>query len=856
MEDKQHLLSVDSHLREITKQLEDLSIQKQVFTDEEDGGSEKIQLISTLFCNIAACCLKQAKFQDCVDFCDRTLQFDSESTTGLKALYRKSQALFKLNRFAEAIRYCKILLTKDPENGEAKKFMLELKSIIEAKNSITSKALEMISEVEADYDNKVVLTASQQKANKNKLSQIFGSIIDDTMLAKSLCLKGFCEKLWKLYEAYPTCLKILRKLVDYKDCNVFVLKAMDMPAVYQMFVKVAKNSLDDALASNGDAVGSLMQAVVFLYMNKGLQIKSAAVWNEKFGEDTLVVDGQKMDPDLFCLNLCILCLRAKDKSVKKYAIEGLVKFVGESQVLSLKFVKDCDGLTALLSMITPEKRKASETSELNEEEEVRNLRITIQQVAIILGRILPSLKDDDLIKDYGLKFSIPALRSDDLFEQIKGCSALVAIFIANLELGMALVTEQEGMILELLLKLIKSAPAKTQGLICEIFANMANNEKGRSTLKGDERFTVMLNVLVQSQSINVRTNASITLAKLNATKFDKESNQGMIVLSSVFNLLKEKTTEEEKGKGVEAISYVINDTDVKMMLCTSTEGVEILKTLVQLAAEKKESATAVYAYGLAHIFENLSMSEDDKKREKLKEMEVTPEQWQQFQKLTKTETDGHKPDPPESVSKRVQAFVANNGAAALKNMVLNGGSARVRAAVARTYCNIAVFREVRGQMFSQGAPRALIDLTADRSESIFGKEEARGRETYDQRERDKRLSETKKLAAHALAKMFITTDPNLIGFSVVMDSLKPLVDNLKLSDEDLICFETSMALTNLSTVSYDVKRKIINLNTIKYLEYASYNDDLLVRRSACECLSNLVPEKEMIEVSAFVAQST
>lgn len=776
-------------------------------------------VVASITSNTAAAFLKQNKFKSSIEFCDLTLKFEPSN---IKALYRKSTSLLKLDRLEEATQLCKVLLRQDGNNKEAQKLMMTLKIAVEKKNSINEQAMSMVTGIEKDIDANVSLDEASFEKHENHLKQLLGSLIDDEILANALCARDLCKKLWKIKTKFPFSVRLLRKLVDYSRCKPFIFQVFKFQEVDELLKAEGENQY------SGSELGALLQTYVYLQL-----------------ENSLPHSSSKEQRQARVLEVCLQGL-SSSVDLRKYSVESLVRVLTgeEAKLMSQKFVKECNGLDVLLNVLSPPKRTAEEMKSVKEEEDLKALRLKVQQVAIILGRVLPSLDEDELIKKHGIAFTLPALKSDNVFEQIKGCSALLAVLIANLELGVALVLETDETLLTLLLDLAKSAPAKTQGLICEIFAQLANNEKGRSTMKADDRFKITLNLLVHSDTINVKTNAAVTLAKLNATKFDKESDQGVVVLSSVSNLLKEKATEEEKAKGVEAVSYVITDRDVKVMLCETKDGLKLLDTLTELATRDKSVATSPYAYGLAYIFENLTMSEDDKRREKLREMEVTQEQWEQFQKITKTQTDGHKPDPQENVDKRIKTLMEHNGAAALRALVLNGGSARVRASIARSYANCAVLQEARGRMFSQGAARALIDLTHEKEVVEIEAKKSR----FEEKEQRERLSDTKKLAAHALAKMFITTDPNLVGFNVVLDSLKCLVDNLKhCGDEDLIVFETCMALTNLSTVSHDAKRRIISLGAITQLEYASYNDDLLVRRSACECLSNLVPEKETIE---------
>jgi len=154
----------------------------------------------------------------------------------------------------------------------------------------------------------------------------------------------------------------------------------------------------------------------------------------------------------------------------------------------------------------------------------------------------------------------------------------------------------------------------------------------------------------------------------------------MLVLGSVGGLLREGATQDEIKRGVEAVSFVIADTDVKMMLCTG-DGTRILQDLCRTAravkplneakeaAEKKKRAAEKSAdkkaddkkeelmsnetaYALAFVLSNLTMDEDDKKREKLREMEVSQEQWEKFEEMTKQKSrpGNSRKDSPEEVS--------------------------------------------------------------------------------------------------------------------------------------------------------------------------------------------------------------
>jgi len=696
------------------------------------------------------------------------------------------------------------------------------------KASTTAQAIEIIQNIE-----NAIFEGKNGPEGGEKLKQLFGSILDDEMFAKSICLRGACDSLWMMKSVYPISLKILAKLAEYQSCAEFVLVAVESFEDVHTLIEG-----DDDSVMPDSSRGSGLHMVTRLLLNEKLTETHTAMFEAKFkyGEGRSNVYEK-------CLQMCICALKSKSETVRRCGVDCTIRVVAESKERA-KFFVDNNGLNALLSMIAQFSTPSKETKE--QENVDKKFKETMQQVSIILGRVLPSLKDDELIKKYALSFTIPTLKSTDIWEQKKGCAALISIFMSNKELGMALIEDNNNALLNLLVGLATSAPAKTQALVCEIFANIGNTESGRGLLNGGDAKTV-LQVLVQSDTPEVRSGAAVALAKMNAVDFKAESNEGAIVLHSVMGLLKKGSTQEERSRGVEAVSFVITDTDVKMSLCTGAEGMAVLSEMVNMITSDKDTAKSPYAYGLAYCFENLTMSEDDKKREKLREMEVSQEQWEQFEKLTKSgQGRKGKPDPPENVETRIKAFVQADGAAALRALVLEGGSSRVLESVARTYCNMAGVQEVRAQMFAQGAARALIHL-ATKGASANSLEDDSSKSRRDKEQQHKVDEKTKRFASHALGKMFITTDPRVIGHNQIMDSIAPMVRQVRHSTEDLVIFECCMALTNLATLNHETKRKIITCQGVTAFEYASYSDETLVRRAAVEAMCNLVPEPEMVE---------
>ena len=617
---------------------------------------------------------------------------------------------------------------------------------------------------------KMILIASRSSSFLDKnLRRVLGSVLEDEHLALAITREGAGSKLWDMRQSSPLSIKVLSKLAEFPTCFGSILKVVDQTDVMKIV--------------HGEGDYSAMEETC----------RAAALnmlWRLLKHEDNVSSpDYIRQLDEKAVVKTIVEALGSETESIRRVAIEASVRVCTDMKSRCVMFLES-GGLAGLSSVIL---------GDLGRNE-------PIQQASVVLGQVLPPLKDDGLIKKHALGFCADLLKSTDVHDQIHGVACLDAIILANRDLGYALVDEDK--LLESLKVISQYGTERAQALVIDIYSHIANSEEGRSLLAGD--CTDALQILVHCSNVDVRASAAVTLAKLNALDFDASSDKGMMVLSSVVGLLSKKASVEEHKKGVEAISFVITDAEVKMMLTTG-KGVPLLEELIQLASREKSTAKEPYAFGLAFIFENLTMSEDDKKKEKLREMEVTAEQWEQFEKLTKSQTrKSGQIDPAENVNFRIQAFVDAEGVSGLRSLVVNGGSEKVCESVSRAFCNLASVQAVRGKMLAQGAAKALYRLTSTGSNNC------------------------KRFAAHALARILITTDPHVLKDNDIMDAIGPMVYQVRHSDEELVVFECCMALTNIATVSLEAKQKLVKCNAIPAFEYAQYSENLLVRRAATE----------------------
>jgi hypothetical protein len=105
-----------------------------------------------------------------------------------------------------------------------------------------------------------------------------------------------------------------------------------------------------------------------------------------------------------------------------------------------------------------------------------------------------------------------------------------------------------------------------------------------------------------------------------------------------------------------------------------------------------------------------------------------------------------------------------------------------------------------------------------------------------------------RLSQHTIAKILVTTNPSLLNTSQCMGSIQPLLLIVRDHDSsDFQKFEALLSITNLASFNLSTKQQIVAENGIPILSYAMFNNHEMIRQSATEVLSNLIPHPKMIE---------
>jgi len=151
-----------------------------------------------------------------------------------------------------------------------------------------------------------------------------------------------------------------------------------------------------------------------------------------------------------------------------------------------------------------------------------------------------------------------------------------------------------------------------------------------------------------------------------------------------------------------------------------------------------------------------------------------------------------------------------------------GGSARVKNIVAFAIKFLCVEKSHRRFVVSGGGIRVLLGLV-DLEEEL-----------------------ARDAARQTLAQICIVTNPALLQYSEQLDSVRPLVQLLEHRHE-LLQFEGAMGLTNLLTVSEELRSRALQADVWRACRDLLFSDNEMVQRAGLEAMCNLTMAPEVLE---------
>ena len=432
-------------------------------------------------------------------------------------------------------------------------------------------------------------------------------------------------------------------------------------------------------------------------------------------------------------------------------------------------------------------------------------------ISVVLSTLHKSCSSEDksIMEKECEVFVHQRLSSCELALKREGGLAVATLLHGVLDIGAKIFIQTS--VFNEVLKLASSASVESQGVAAEVLALAASNKERCQDIMKDG--LPVLKELFSSPDDSVKVRALVGLCKLggmggsnvNARTFAEGS--GLKLERACRKFLLSPSSGRLYRWAVEGLAFLTLDAEVKEALVSNKKSITALCSIPKVGEQS-------LLYGLATVFVNLTNSYDK------------PERNPELEELGKYAGENvpkeHELDGEEFLQKRVSCLLRQGVVSALLSLS-NVESQAIHEQVARVF--LAVVDQVphRGVVIQQGGVKALLGLTTSNTDK------------------------GKLLAAQALAKISITSDPKLsFPGQRALEVVRPMVKLLK-SEHGLQQFEGLMALTNLAGMNAEVRQRIFKEGGVTLMESLMFEEHELIRRAATEALCNMIQMPEVHE---------
>jgi len=441
-------------------------------------------------------------------------------------------------------------------------------------------------------------------------------------------------------------------------------------------------------------------------------------------------------------------------------------------------------------------------------------------VTVILSKIFDKFEQEALddISKAVKKIVTTWLDSDDSRLRSKGLIALALLFSARSDVG-SKVLMSDG-ILSSIMEIVDVEPEQVQIQTVEISSAASSDKECRTMIAAT--CAEYLTKLLDAKNPKLRALAALALTKImfvdpknpvatvdaakEQLKARSEVDDRMADIFITLLADSKNVDTEITASAIEALAFLSIRPAIKETICGSPA---FLKTLIDLA----KTTDMTIQFGIITIFHNCCAY-----KQKLTEEEEQLKKLQAFAGEAAAALADDVRDKDEAVQKRGEIIVKSGGVASLITFMKNA-STKGKELIATIFKHLSTDPRLRGMIVQQGAIPVLLSIALSSDVGLEGK-----------------LS-----AAHALAKIAVTTDPNV---AFVPPRAANMITPLKLllnAESELKQFEGLLALTNLASMGdRDVFNRIVSSGAIKSIEFLQLSDNPRIQCAATEALCNLM----------------
>lgn len=747
--------------------------------------------LSTYLKNRAAAYLKLKDYKMVMKDCDEALQIVPEDP---KALFRRAQALESLERFEEAYRDAKTILTVDPSNKAIQPMLGRLYAVVQER---AKSAAQTSNKVEQMF--KLAFDISEDKSKREKAVANLIVLAKESTGADIMMKNGVVHKIQKLLkieknqEIYVNCIRVIGQLCKRSvDRTTDIIKTVGIP----WFLEIIDSDYDERVNAGQYCLQVILNTFSGMDTKKETKPDPSLCEQYKSEIDTL----------LTCLTYSIT-----NRVITGQARDAIIELIMRNcHFTTLNWAErfvEIRGLQRLLEVCS-ELEDYKYESAMNITDSSRTI------AAACLARVYENMYYDqarDNFNGHVDEFIKDKLLSPDLESKVRVTVAITSLLRGPLDVGNYVISK-EG-IIDMILVMAQTEDPLQQKVACEcLIAAASKKDKARTIInKGVD----ILKKLYSCKNDAVRVRALVGLCKIGSFGGDDASIRPFADGSTkklaeacrkfLVNPAKDKDMRKWAAEG---LSYLTLDADVKEKLVDDKPAIQ---ALIELAKSGDQSCL----YGVVTTLVNLCNAYE--------KQEVMPEMLELAKFAKHHIPEQHELDDPDFVNKRLTILCkagVTSGLVALSKTESHNS----RELIARVFNALCSLQELRGIVVQQGGAKVLIPMALEGTNN------------------------GKKQAAQALARIGITINPEVAyPGQRNLEVVRPLIALLHPDCTALENFEALMALCNLAGMNETTRNRILKEGGLSKIEHYLFEDHMMLQRAATQCVCNLVQSEEVVK---------
>nr|CAI5825732.1 unnamed protein product [Callosobruchus analis] len=449
--------------------------------------------LAVYYKNRAAAHLKQQKYQEALEDCDKCLEIVPSDP---KALFRRCQALEALGRLEEAYRDATQIFKDDPTNKEIQPVLSRLLPIVQERarqNAQTSNRLESMTKIVFDVSQ----PTDKRETAMNNLLVLARQHAGAEIMVKMPIVQQIKKllKVEKNKEIFVTGIRVIGELCKHNENRTkLILKDAGIP----WFLEIIDSDDEKQVNAAEHCMQTILNAISGMENKPDTKPNNELVERNKKHIDTL----------LSCLVYAVNN-RAISGLARDAILELIMRNIHYNQLNWAEQLLDIGGIGRIMEC-------ASELEEYKYESAMNITPSTRTIAALCLSRIYDNMYYDALREKFMEKiqdFIKDKLLTPDIESKVRVAVAITALLRGPLDVGNAIIGK-EG-IMEMILVMANTEDELQQKVACEcIIAAASKADKAKAIIaKGAD----ILKHLYKSKNDHIRIRALVGLCKLGSS---------------------------------------------------------------------------------------------------------------------------------------------------------------------------------------------------------------------------------------------------------------------------------------------------------------------------------------------------